>query len=168
MWPYDGVSSIAHPEHTFRSSGFAYVTPTRGEKWADGFKEFNCQVRPPVGISMYSALTHLHQNELTHGGTTSDGLNAVIRITVMGEEGRRHIEILRKLARGTTSLLTDNHVIPLWKEVTYEDITFVVCPYVGHSMDDCYGWWAKNSVGDIVDMILQTLEVRVPITGLFA
>lgn len=80
----------------------------------------------------------------------------------MGEEGKRHLGILRKLVRGTTSLLTDNHVIPLWKEVNYEDITFVVCPYVGHSMDDCYGWWAKNSVGDIVDMILQTLEVCVP------
>ena len=77
----------------------------------------------------------------------------------MGDNGRRHIEILRKLARGTRSLLTNNHVVPLWDEVEYEDITFIVSPYVGHSMDDCYGFWAKNSVGDIVDMILQALEV---------
>lgn len=77
----------------------------------------------------------------------------------MGDQGRQHIEILRKLARGTRSLLTDNHVVPLWREVAYEDMTFIVSPYVGHSMDDCYGAWAKNSVGDIVDMILQALEV---------
>ena len=83
----------------------------------------------------------------------------MIRIAAMGEKGRRHIEILRKLAIGTKSLLTDNHVVPLWKEVEYEDISFIVSPYVGHSMDDCYGAWAKNSVGDIVDMLLQALEV---------
>ena len=100
------------------------------------------------------------QNELTHGGTTSNGLNVVIRIAAMGDQGRRHVEILRKIARGTKSLLTDNHTVPLWKEVDYEDMSFIVCPFVGHSMDDCYGWWAKNSVGDIVDMILQALEVR--------
>ena len=105
---------------------------------------------------------HFSQNELTHGGTTSEGLIVVIRIAAMGRAGRRHLEILRTLALGTTSVLTDNHVIPLWKEVDYEDMTFIVCPFVGHSMDDCYGWWAKNSVGDIIDMILQALEVRPP------
>ena len=101
---------------------------------------------------------HFSQNELTHGGTTSEGLIVVIRIAAMGREGRRHLEILRKLALGTTSVLTDNHVIPLWKEVDYEDITFIVSPYVAHSMLDCYGLWAQNSVGVIVDMILQALE----------
>ena len=77
----------------------------------------------------------------------------------MGNQGRRHVEILRKIARGTKSLLTDNHAVPLWAEVDYEDITFIVSPYVAHSMIDCYGLWAQNSVGDVVDMILQALEV---------
>lgn len=98
------------------------------------------------------------QNESTRGGTTSGGLHVVLRIAAIGEVGRHHVEILRKLARGTGSLLTDNHVVPLWKEVHYEDFTFIVSPYVGGSLRECYGWWAKNSVGDIVDMILQALE----------
>ena len=85
----------------------------------------------------------------------------MIRIAAMGEHGRRHIEILRKIAIGTRSILTDNHVVPLWKEVEYEDISFIVSPYVAHSMDDCYGAWVKNSVGDIIDMLLQALEVSV-------
>ncbi|KAH9920664.1 uncharacterized protein B0H18DRAFT_1011872 [Fomitopsis serialis] len=79
----------------------------------------------------------------------------------MGNEGQQHLKILRKLARGTRSLLTENHVVPLWKEVHLDDITFTVSPYVAHSMNDCYGAWAKNSVGDIVDMILQSLEAIV-------
>lgn len=77
----------------------------------------------------------------------------------MENEGRRHLEILRKLASGTRSLLTDNHVVPLWHEVQFDDLVFTVVPYVGYSMRECYGEWAKDSVGDIIDMILQALEV---------
>ena len=105
------------------------------------------------------------QNELTIGGTTSDGLHAVLRVVVIGDEGQAHLDILRKLARGTRSLLTDSHIVPLWNEVLFEDIVFTVCPYVGYSMRGVYGEWAKNSVGDIVDMILQALEVSsIPLT----
>ncbi|EPT04427.1 hypothetical protein FOMPIDRAFT_1028156 [Fomitopsis schrenkii] len=65
---------------------------------------------------------------------------------------------MRKLAHGSRSLLTDNHVVPLWKEVQFDDLVFTVVPYVGHSMRECYGEWAKDSVGDIINMILQALE----------
>ncbi|KAH9924383.1 uncharacterized protein B0H18DRAFT_877932 [Fomitopsis serialis] len=106
-------------------------------------------------------LSVLRQNELTRGGTTGDGLHAVVRVAAMGEEGKRHLEILRKLARGTRSLFMDNHVVPLWQEVQFEDIVFTVSPFVAHSMAECYGQWAKNSVGDIIDMILQALEAIV-------
>lgn len=83
----------------------------------------------------------------------------MLRVVVIGDEGKAHLEILRKLARGTRSLLTDNHVVPLWQEVQFEDIIFTVCPYVGFPLRSAYGGWAKNSVGDIVDMLLQALEV---------
>ena len=83
----------------------------------------------------------------------------MLRVVAIGDEGKAHLEVLRKLARGTRSLLTENHVVPLWHEVHFEDIVFTVCPYVGYNMRFAYGKWAKNSVGDIVDMILQALEV---------
>ncbi|KAI0719693.1 hypothetical protein C8Q72DRAFT_863229 [Fomitopsis betulina] len=61
-------------------------------------------------------------------------LHAVLRVVVIGDEGKAHLEILRKLARGTTRLLTDNHIVPLWKEVRFEDIVFTFCPYVGYNL----------------------------------
>ena len=84
----------------------------------------------------------------------------VVRVVCIADEGREHLALLRKLSRGTRSLLTENHIVPLWGEAQFEDIVFTICPLVGHSMDACYGFWAKNSVGDIVDMIIQALEVR--------
>ncbi|TFY59160.1 hypothetical protein EVJ58_g5959 [Rhodofomes roseus] len=148
LWTYDGVSSRADPQQTLLSNGFAYLTPTRGEAWISRLQKFNCH------------------NELTWGGSTIGGLNVVIRVAAIGNEGKRHLEILRKLAQGTTGLWTDNHVVPLWKEVHFDDMVFIVSPYVGHSMELCYGFWANNSVGDIVDMILQALEAIVFVHGL--
>ena len=135
----------------------------RGERWAIHLRLFNCHVSHRFAIPSClfdSNLTYLTQNELTIGGTTSDGLHAVLRVVVIGDEGKSHLNILRKLARGTNSLLTDSHIVPLWHEVHFEDIIFTVCPYVGFNMRGAYGEWAKNSVGDILDMLLQALEVR--------
>ena len=83
----------------------------------------------------------------------------VIRVVAVGDVGKKHLEILRKLSLGTRCLLTENHIVPLWGEAQFDDMTFSISPYVASNMDECYGCWAQNSVGDIVDMILQALEV---------
>ena len=85
----------------------------------------------------------------------------MIRVVVIGNEGKHHLDILRKLARGSKNLLTENHVVPLWNEAFFDDIIFTISPYIGYNMDECYGFWANNSVGDIVDMIVQALEVSI-------
>ena len=85
----------------------------------------------------------------------------VVRVVCIAEEGKDHLKLLRKLSKATRSLLIENHIVPLWGEAQFEDIVFTICPLVGHSMEDCYGCWAKNSVGDIIDMFIQALEVRV-------
>ncbi|KAH9920661.1 kinase-like domain-containing protein [Fomitopsis serialis] len=123
-----------------RPNGFAYVNSMRGEHWTNLLQKFTCH------------------NELTRAGSTLNGVHVVIRVVVMGDEGKRHLEILRKLAQGPRSMFAENHVVPLWQEVEFEDITFTVSPFVAYDMCECYGFWAKNSVGDIVDMILQALE----------
>ena len=93
-------------------------------------------------------------------GTTREGHNVAIRIMSVGEDGKEQMRILRRIARGNISLFEENHVAPLWREVAIGDLTFAICPFVGYNMGQCYGYWAKDSVGDIIDMIMQALEVR--------
>ena len=47
----------------------------------------------------------------------------------------------------------------MFAEIAFGDVVFGVFPKVGYSVRGAYGYWAENSVGDVLDMILQTLEV---------
>ena len=47
----------------------------------------------------------------------------------------------------------------MFAEFQLEDIIFGIFPKVGGEMLDAYGYWANNSVGDIVEMLMQMLEV---------
>ena len=48
----------------------------------------------------------------------------------------------------------------MFMEFRFEDIIFGIFPKVGAEMLDAFGYWPNNSVGDIIDMLLQMLEVR--------
>lgn len=43
-------------------------------------------------------------------------------------------------------------------EFQFEDVVFGFFPKVGESLKLAYDFWPENSVGDIVDMIMQMLE----------
>ena len=90
---------------------------------------------------------------------TRDGLDVIIRVIVIGKEGHDHLKILRTVATGENSLLSTNHTLPMFMEFQFEDIIFGIFPKVGGEILDAFGDWPKNSVGDIVDMLLQMLEV---------
>ena len=47
----------------------------------------------------------------------------------------------------------------MFAEFQFEDIIFGIFPQVGGEIACAYGYWAKNSVGDIIEMLLQMLEV---------
>ena len=47
----------------------------------------------------------------------------------------------------------------MFMEFRFEDIVFGIFPKVGAEVLDAFGFWANNSVGDIVDMLMQMLEV---------
>ena len=47
----------------------------------------------------------------------------------------------------------------MFAEFQFEDIIFGIFPQVGSGISYAYGCWAKNSVGDIIEMLLQMLEV---------
>ena len=47
----------------------------------------------------------------------------------------------------------------MFMEFQFEDIVFGIFPMVGAKMSKAFGCWPKNSVGDIIDMLMQMLEV---------
>lgn len=90
---------------------------------------------------------------------TADGRDVVIRAICAGSEGHNHLEVLKYMARGATSQATPNHAVPLFELLELEDITFGVFPRIGCSMAYAYRFGTENSVGDVIDMVLQCLEV---------
>ena len=44
-------------------------------------------------------------------------------------------------------------------EFQFEDIVFGIFPKVGADVMYAFGFWPNNSVGDIIDMLMQMLEV---------
>ncbi|KAK0236976.1 hypothetical protein EDD85DRAFT_1007503, partial [Armillaria nabsnona] len=98
------------------------------------------------------------QNPLTRIGRTEDGRDFTIRVIVVGNDGHDHLRILRKLATGPVSLISENHTLPMQAEFAFKDIIFGFFPKVGAPMEEAFGYWAQNSVGDVLDMIMQALE----------
>jgi hypothetical protein len=47
----------------------------------------------------------------------------------------------------------------MFAEFQFEDIIFGIFPKVGGEIIVAYGYWANNSVGDIIEMLMQMLEV---------
>jgi hypothetical protein len=90
---------------------------------------------------------------------TREGHDVAIRVITIKNEGREHLSILRKVATGPNTLLSNNHVLPMFTEFHFHDVVFGIFPKVGWMVADAYHWWAKNSVGDIVDILMQALEV---------
>ena len=78
---------------------------------------------------------------------------------MIGNEGRDHLKIIRTIATGEKSLLSNNHTLPMFMEFQFEDIVFGIFPLVGAEMRHLFGYWPNNSVGDILNIILQMLEV---------
>jgi hypothetical protein len=99
------------------------------------------------------------KNGLARPARTRDGLDVVIRVIVLGNEGHDHLKILRTIATGEKSLFSNNHTLPMFAEFQFEDIIFGVFPKVGGEVKRAYSFWAKNSVGDIIEMLMQMLEV---------
>ena len=98
----------------------------------------------------------LLQNPLIRPLRTHKGQDVIMRVVVIGDNGRKNLNILRFLATAPHVLVSANHALPMIEEVQLGHITFGVFPLVGYTLDEL---WANDSVGDILDMLLQALEV---------
>jgi hypothetical protein len=108
-----------------------------------------------VGLNNFG----ISQNALSCPARSQEGRDVVIQVVATHKDGHDQLRILQRLATGPESLSTKNHIIPLLQELIYLDITFAVFPKIAVSMDRSICSWPKNSVEDILDMILQALEV---------
>ena len=85
------------------------------------------------------------------------------RVVAVGKDGKNYLEALRRLATSPTTLFSDNGVLPMLQEIQWFDITFCLFPLSGVNLSEVFGasaHWNKNSVGDLMDMLLQALEVN--------
>jgi hypothetical protein len=99
------------------------------------------------------------KNGLSRPARTRDGFDVVIRVIVIGNEGHDYLKILRTIATGEKSMLSNNHALPMFSEFQFEDIIFGKFPKVGRDLSYAYNYDAKNSVGDVIEMLMQMLEV---------
>ncbi|KAF8150588.1 kinase-like domain-containing protein [Crassisporium funariophilum] len=145
LWPNAFCCTLLTPGNTYPlASGFGYATAYRTS---------------PDGPGTLSRLRRFdYANPLQRAARTRDGHDVIIRVIVIGNEGHNHLNLLRNIATGKDSLLSSNHTLPMLAEFHFEDITFGIFPKVGGSVMDAYSYWAKNSVGDIVEMLMQMLE----------
>ncbi|KAI0762308.1 kinase-like domain-containing protein [Fomes fomentarius] len=140
---------------TLETPGEGYDAAQNGYEYATPFRDVN------KACGMIDLYGFMLLNHSCYAATSTDGQSVVLRVLKIGEEGQQHLNLLRYLARAPPALFSNNHTLPLLREIRFEDITFGVFPRVGQGMTDAYRFWAKNSVGDLIEMILQMLEALV-------
>ncbi|KAG6919250.1 hypothetical protein DXG01_008046 [Tephrocybe rancida] len=159
-WLFTSSATLKSPHldpNDALSNGYSYLTGHRelaNEKRGVSFL-------PEALVKTHGSLSSLGRfrclNWLKWVFRTKDGHDVVVRVITVKKEGYDHIKVLRTLATGALSFAFDNHTLPMLDEVSFEDITFGIFPRVGSGMLDAF-YWASNSAGDIIDMIMQALE----------
>ncbi|KAF8964364.1 kinase-like domain-containing protein [Flammula alnicola] len=147
LWPHAFGPVLRTPGNTYPlSSGYGYATPART----------NYDQTQSGAVGRLRRFDYI--NPLQRAARTQDGHDVIIRVIVVQTEGHDHLTVLRRLATGENSLLSNNHTLPMFAEFQFEDIIFGVFPKVGGTISEAYGFWARNSAGDIVEMLMQMLE----------
>ncbi|KAF8958024.1 kinase-like domain-containing protein [Flammula alnicola] len=148
LWPHRASFFLRAPtEPPTLTSGFGHVIPTRhGTKCG-------------VGRSA-SLLSMEYKNALCRVARTAEGHDVFIRVLVVNKDGQENLDLLRRIATAPTSSFFNNHTLPMWAELNFKDVVFGIFPKVGPgiSLSEMYDFWAKNSVGDVIEMIMQALE----------
>ncbi|KAF8056910.1 kinase-like domain-containing protein [Lyophyllum atratum] len=153
LWPWIWGCILKTPGTT---PGAAYPSPT-GFGYATPYRPNPDSTQSPIGTAERLRIFY-YSNPLSRPTRTPERHDLVIRVVVIGNEGHDHLKIIRRLGTGKHSLYSNNHALPMFSEFQFEDIIFGLFPRVGSTMEESIDGWAKNSVGDIVDMIMQMLE----------
>ncbi|CAL1711544.1 unnamed protein product [Somion occarium] len=145
QWTHTENQFLDSPQRSYPlASGFAYVTPSRGVN---------------RGLGAAEELTWFQYiNPILRIARTADGHDVAIRVIIVNQDGHEQLKFLKRIAAGPLSLLSSNHTLPMLRVFHYEDITFGIFPRTAGCMEEAFGSWPRNSVGDVLDMVLQALE----------
>ncbi|CAL1711516.1 unnamed protein product [Somion occarium] len=145
QWTHTDMQILESPQTNYPlASGFAYVAPSRGLKSGPGTAQ---------KLTWFQYI-----NPVLRIARTTEGHDVAIRVIAVNKDGHEQLKILNKVAAGPLSLLSNNHSLPMLRVFEYEDITFGIFPRTAGCMYQAFDSWPKNSVGDVLDMILQALE----------
>lgn len=97
-----------------------------------------------------------------HHAARKNKRHYVIRVMRVAEQGLNHLQILRLLSNTVPdNLLSNNHILPMVEELTYEDISFGVFPLVcGQLQVVLMPMSTKCTLEDALHLIMQAIEVR--------
>ncbi|CAL1711532.1 unnamed protein product [Somion occarium] len=145
QWAHTEIQFLKSPQNSYPlATGFAYVIPSR---------------MLDSGPGTAKKLTWFQYiNPVLRMARTKDGHDVAIRVITVNKDGHEQLNILRKVAASPSSLLSNNHTLPMLRVFEYEDITFGIFPRTAGCMEEAFDSWPKNSVGDVLNMILQALE----------
>ncbi|KAF9467634.1 hypothetical protein BDZ94DRAFT_1280257 [Collybia nuda] len=152
------------PEDLVTWELLAKSSPELEEVWKELYsilRDGGYTLWPTASNGVSSSPGQVRNDPLSRAARAREGHGVIIRVIVVKEEGHKHIRILRKIATGEVSLCSDNHTLPLFGELELEDIIFGIFPKVNGIVKGADGTWATNSVGDIIDMLMQMLEALV-------
>jgi hypothetical protein len=101
----------------------------------------------------------LATNGMMHAARGAGNNDYILRVIKVNGEGARHLRILRRLSCSPDRLLASNHILPMVKEIHSQDIVIGVFPRTTYDLGDLLSRRRRNSVEDILHMVIQALEV---------
>lgn len=91
-----------------------------------------------------------------------DGVrDVVLRVIVASGEGGTHLQILKRLSSPPDILLSNNHILPILYEITFQDIVILAVPKLILDLSEVISPRFSNSVEDMLYMVLQAFEVGI-------
>ncbi len=83
----------------------------------------------------------------------------VVRVMSVSGEDLHYLRLMRQLSTSEDTLLSNNHVLPMVSEISYQDIVFGVFPRLGDRLFAALLPDTGQSIEDSIYMITQALEV---------
>ncbi|PPQ68741.1 hypothetical protein CVT25_012835 [Psilocybe cyanescens] len=84
--------------------------------------------------------------------------DVVLRVVTAGGEGQNHLRIIRRLSSPPDVLMSNNHILPIIYDMTFQDISILAFPKLIFNVQEAMDTDIANTVEDVLYMIVQAFE----------